>query len=105
MTLTRGASGPAVRTLQAALKGLNYTFKPTRNDPQGIDGIYGPDTENQVKLFQLNHGLTADGVWKESDQAKLNALLAAQPPTPADTSDMAELVALLKRALQIAEEK
>lgn len=105
MTLTRGASGPAVRTLQAALKGLNYTFKPTRNDPQGIDGIYGQDTENQVKLFQLNHGLTADGVWKESDQAKLNALLTAQPPTPADTSDMTELVSLLKRALQIAEEK
>ncbi len=103
MTLSRGSSGAAVRTLQAALVGLNYTLKPTRSDPRGIDGIFGQDTENVVRLFQINNGLKVDGSWKEADQAKMNSLLGAGPPPPADTNDKAELVAVLKRALQIAE--
>lgn len=76
MTLSRGSSGAAVRTLQAALVSINYALQPTRNDPQGIDGIFGKDTEAVVKLFQLNNGLTVDGIWKEADQAKLDSVKA-----------------------------
>lgn len=87
MTLSRGSSGAAVRTLQAALVGLNYTLQPTRNDPRGIDGIFGKDTEAVVKLFQLNNGLTTDGIWKETDQAKMNAILAGAGGTPGTEPD------------------
>lgn len=94
MTLTRGASGAQVRALQEALTELNYTLKPTRSDPRGIDGIFGADTENKVKLFQMNNGLTADGIWKAADQTKLEALLQ-KPPTanPPATNDTGELIA------------
>ena len=95
MTLSRGASGAAVRALQAALSELNYTLKPTRNDPKGIDGIFGADTESKVKLFQLNHGLTVDGVWKAADQAKLDALqfIVIPEPEPPKSAEMSELIA------------
>lgn len=87
MTLSRGSSGAAVRTLQAALVSINYALQPTRNDPQGIDGIFGKDTEAVVKLFQLNNGLTTDGIWKETDQAKMNAILAGAGGTPGTEPD------------------
>jgi peptidoglycan hydrolase-like protein with peptidoglycan-binding domain len=45
----------AVKTLQRKLKALGY-FNGT------IDGDFGDNTTNAVKLFQLQHGLSADGV-------------------------------------------
>ena len=86
MDLTRGSSGAAVRQLQEALTKLNYSFKPTKSDPRGIDGIFGADTENKVKLFQSNNGLTVDGAWKAADQAKLEQLLAEAEKPPAETN-------------------
>lgn len=86
MTLSKGASGEPVRQLQAALTKLNYAFKPTKTDPMGIDGIFGADTENKVRLFQINHGLIADGIWKETDQAKLEALLEDMRPPSTSAS-------------------
>lgn len=48
-SISRGASGMAVRTLQ---QHLNIS----------VDGVFGPATEASVKLFQQNHHLTTDGV-------------------------------------------
>jgi len=81
MILARGSRGDKVRELQRALTELNYTFKPTSTTKDGIDGIYGKDTENNVKLFQKNNGLTVDGVWKEAEQNKLEALLKGAAET------------------------
>ena len=53
-TLREGATGEAVRTMQRALKNLNY--------PLTVDGSFGPTTKAAVKLFQGTNNLTADGV-------------------------------------------
>jgi hypothetical protein len=81
MILARGSRGDKVRELQRALTNLNYTFKPTSTTKDGIDGIYGKDTENNVKLFQKNNGLTVNGVWTEAEQNKLEALLKGASET------------------------
>jgi len=55
-TLSSGSSGDDVKRVQRILvmiKMLDYT---------GIDGQFGPNTENAVKNFQQSKGLTVDGV-------------------------------------------
>ena len=71
-TLTIGSTGADVRRLQIILvmtKLLDYT---------GIDGNFGPKTQDAVKLFQQASNLTADGI---AGQATWNAL-QADPNTP-----------------------
>ena len=53
--LKRGASGTAVRQLQAALKEAGH-------DPGPIDGQFGPATEAAVRAFQQEKGIAVDGV-------------------------------------------
>ena len=53
--LKRGASGTAVRQLQAALKEAGH-------DPGPIDGHFGPATEAAVRAFQQEKGIAVDGV-------------------------------------------
>ena len=50
----RGQRGYAVRRVQALLLAAYHKIK--------VDGIFGPDTERQVKEFQAHRKLTADGV-------------------------------------------
>lgn len=57
-TLSRNDKGDAVRTLQGALK-------------IGIDGKFGPATEEAVKNFQSKNKITADGVVGPSTWAAL----------------------------------
>lgn len=55
-TISSGSSGEDVKRLQRLLvemKLLDYT---------GIDGSFGPQTENAVKSFQQANGLTVDGI-------------------------------------------
>jgi peptidoglycan hydrolase-like protein with peptidoglycan-binding domain len=55
-TLRRGSTGADVRRLQrilVMLKGLDYV---------GIDGSFGPQTEQAVRLFQQGAGLEVDGI-------------------------------------------
>lgn len=49
-----GRKGAAVRRLQERLLRLGF-------DPLGIDGEFGPNTENAVKAFQQSAGLEVDG--------------------------------------------
>lgn len=55
MTLQFGSQGDAVMRVQQAL--IDQGF-----DPGPVDGRFGPGTENAVRAFQTNHGLTADGI-------------------------------------------
>ena len=52
MLLKRGSTGPLVKALQEAL-GL---------PPQDRTGYFGPITEQAVRRFQVDHGLTVDGI-------------------------------------------
>ena len=49
-----GSKGQDVINLQTKLQKLGYPIK--------IDGDFGPKTEDAVKLFQRNKGLTVDGI-------------------------------------------
>lgn len=58
-TIRRGSTGDAVKELQRKL----------------ADGVFGTNTENEVKAFQRRNNLTADGVvgprtWAELDKIK-----------------------------------
>lgn len=64
--LRPGSTGDAVGTLQAMLRALQFDL--------AVDLYYGPATELAVKVFQRDHGLTADGIvgpmtWDALEQA------------------------------------
>ena len=61
--LKRGDSGNAVMELQDALKSLGYLSEAT--------GIYDDATYYAVMSFQLNNGLSADGIAGNETQSKL----------------------------------
>lgn len=69
-TLRRGSSGEYVTLLQTKLIQRGYDLQP-----YGADGKYGTKTENAVKAFQKDNGLTADGIcgkntWTALDSGK-----------------------------------
>ncbi|MCU0567462.1 MAG: peptidoglycan-binding protein [Oculatellaceae cyanobacterium Prado106] len=53
--LRNGSRGDAVTLLQDLLLAQSYR-------PGVVDGIFGPTTEQAVRTFQKNFGLTQDGV-------------------------------------------
>ncbi len=53
--LRKGSSGSGVRQIQTRLANWGYYSGK-------VDGIYGSGTENAVRKFQRNNGLTADGI-------------------------------------------
>ena len=57
-TLSRGASGGSVTSLQ---KGLKKYSTPT-TDPGPVDGHFGPHTEAAVKAYQQDRGVQVDGI-------------------------------------------
>lgn len=70
-TLRRGDSGAYVTLAQSELINQGYSCGST-----GADGKFGKNTEAAVKRFQLDHGLTADGIIGEKTW---NALDGAEP--------------------------
>ncbi|MBQ3090050.1 MAG: peptidoglycan-binding protein [Oscillospiraceae bacterium] len=67
VTLGRGSQGDLVLLLQ----GLLYA---AGEDPRGLDGILGRDTEAALRAFQKKRGLSVDGLaGKKSFRALLNA--------------------------------
>jgi peptidoglycan hydrolase-like protein with peptidoglycan-binding domain len=51
--LRRSSSGPAVQEMQARLNALGNHLL--------VDGLFGPATENAVKVLQASAGLGPDG--------------------------------------------
>ncbi|MBQ8769486.1 MAG: N-acetylmuramoyl-L-alanine amidase [Oscillospiraceae bacterium] len=56
VSIRRGSRGAQVEALQALLIAKGYSCGSS-----GIDGSFGPQTEEALKAYQENHGLTADG--------------------------------------------
>ena len=74
--LRRGAEGPAVRDLQQALNQAGA--RPS----VGVDGDFGPRTQEAVRSFQRQHGLDADGVVGPRTFEALQRANGGQPPAP-----------------------
>lgn len=55
--LEKGNTGDDVKSVQEALKSLDYDI-----GENGADGVFGSATEEAVKAFQKASGLTADGI-------------------------------------------
>ena len=80
--LQKGDRNDAVRGLQERLQALGFYTA-------AVDGDYGSGTEQAVKLFQSQHGLTADGIATAETMTLLNSddaktVQATPTPTPAD---------------------
>lgn len=54
LTIKTGAKGPEVKDLQTALNRAGANLS--------VDGAYGPKTEQAVRNFQEDRGLTVDGI-------------------------------------------
>jgi peptidoglycan hydrolase-like protein with peptidoglycan-binding domain len=90
-TLQVGSTGPDVRRLQILFvmtKLLDYT---------GIDGSFGPQTQDAVKSFQQSSNLTADGV---VGQATWNALPADLNTPRLARGSTGSVVSALQKAWQ-----
>jgi hypothetical protein len=68
-TLSLGATGAQVKTLQTALAALGF-------DPGTPDGDYGPSTQAAVVKFQRAKGLAPDGAVGPLTLAKLQSALS-----------------------------
>ncbi|KUO74979.1 MAG: peptidase M14 [Desulfosporosinus sp. BRH_c37] len=67
-TLKRGSTGNDVMEIQSLLEKMGY-------NPGVIDGILGLRTEQAIKQFQRNYGLTADGVIGANTRKVLQSFL------------------------------
>ena len=65
----QGDTGPGVEQIQQALITAGYDL--------GVDGIFGPVTDQAVRDFQEENGLTIDGVVGPQTWAKLSEAPAA----------------------------
>ena len=54
VTVKRGAKGNITKLIQERLNSVGFHIS--------VDGIFGGGTENAVKVFQRNRGLSADGI-------------------------------------------
>ena len=66
-TLRRGSTGADVEYLQRRLNGIGFGSLV-------VDGIFGAATEEAVKKFQGQYGLTVDGVVGSQTWAKLETI-------------------------------
>lgn len=85
--LKNGVKGDEVMRLQTRLKELGYYTGE-------LDGQYGEGTAESVRLFQQQHGLTADGLAGENT---LNALYATAAQTYVPTQEPTVTPSFLKK--------
>jgi len=78
IVLSAGSEGRQVEMLQAALGGI------------GVDGIFGPETEEAVRQFQATKGLPVDGVVGPAT----SALLGSRAPTRASAAGVSKNASL-----------
>lgn len=84
--ITTGARGPQVSQLQQILKQYGYY-------PGAVDGVFGPQTKEAVRLFQTDNKIATDGIFGPITQSKL--LEWQQNPLKAQMNDP-----ILKDAMQ-----
>ncbi|MEA5595609.1 peptidoglycan-binding domain-containing protein [Rivularia sp. UHCC 0363] len=66
--LNHGMNGSDVERLQGDLSARGYQL-----GPNGVDGNFDEHTENAVKAFQKDNGLTIDGIVGAETGRKLGA--------------------------------
>ena len=89
--LKNGSSGSYVSDLQTKLNKLGYNCG-------AVDGVFGTNTEKQVKKFQADYKLEADGIvgektWAALDKAKKNEGSNTASNTPESDKSFASYVA------------
>lgn len=72
--LRTGSKGTQVKELQMLLKEKGYSIS--------TDGIYGPRTENAVRLYQEKSGLYADGIAGRRTMQALGKTATERAPAP-----------------------
>ncbi len=89
LRIGRAGNKAAVKELQRAL---------------GIedDGVFGPDTDEAVRAFQTQYGLTVDGVVGDRTWAMLRDRRDAQPKPQKSTGDMAGQITAISGAATAA---
>ena len=70
-TLSKGSTGKQVKNLQVALAEQGY-------DVGNPDGVYGKKTEAAVMQYQMDNGLTVDGIAGKNTLGSLNSSANAQ---------------------------
>lgn len=94
LVLRVGSRGQAVKDLQTQLKNLQYYHS-------SIDGIYGRLTENAVRAFQRDNGLTVDGIAGPQTFAALkNPVKSAKSNSQAKSNATVDLARLVSTAKQ-----
>lgn len=98
--LAEGAVGPAVESLQKALRAAGFS-------PGEIDGAFGPNTRNAVSVFQMSQGMPASGVADERTLSRLNVSTARPIPIliGPDSPHRADLEQLAERLLGALEKR
>ena len=71
-----GSQGPAVKAMQQKLSDLGYNL-----GPNGVDGIFGPDTEAAVRAYQHRNNLKVDGIVGKDT---IDSLLGRKTPSQAE---------------------
>ncbi len=95
-SLSKGAEGGSVKEMQERLKELGFY------DGE-CDGDFGPGTQDAVRLFQSQHGLTVDGAAGEKTLGLLYSADAKQV-TVTPTPDPAAPPLLVNRTHALAED-
>jgi peptidoglycan hydrolase-like protein with peptidoglycan-binding domain len=73
--LSMGSVGPGVAAVQQGLIDLGFAMSKSTARFGTPDGIFGSETNTQVRNFQRKHGLTPDGSVGQNTMSKLDSLL------------------------------
>ncbi|WP_395813266.1 N-acetylmuramoyl-L-alanine amidase [Archangium minus] len=87
-TLSKGASGTAVKQLQSALVKLGFMTQAQMNTGPGT---FGPQTEASLKKYQAANKLTADGIYGPKTRAEMLKDLTPGKPATSVTAPAAGL--------------
>ncbi|NIK12748.1 peptidoglycan recognition protein family protein [Alkalibacillus almallahensis] len=85
--LSPGNSGESVRVLQQALVDNNF-YPNIDAENNGVDGIYGPNTEDAVRRYQIMNGLTVDGIAGSETLTSLGLEARTSPEEEDDTGSV-----------------
>ena len=83
--------GSAITDLQSNLKTLNYPIGT-------IDGVFGPQTLQAVKSFQVDNGLVADGIAGTKTLAAITNKLSQGTTTPVDRGTTTKIDGVISTA-------